>query len=340
MRIQGGPSASCWPDRAWRTVGGAMLLALLALLAGCNPLVQPPLALGMNARLGFDPLVLARERGLLDPERVKVVELASATEVQRAVSNGLLDAAALTLDETLRLVDAGADLRIVALLDRSLGSDLVLARPGIHSPADLRGQAVAVEASSVGALVLQRMLDKAGLQRSEVEVVNLEAHAHLDALREGRVVAAVSYAPIAGALQAAGYRPIFSSREIPGEVQGVLAVRQTVLEDRPDEVDALLRGWSEGLLALSADPAGAAATLSRGSELPARAYAAGFRGRELVPLAQSQRELAGRAADFEARALAVGRTLSELGALRQPPELLPLLDRTALQRVLDEQEHL
>ena len=334
MTFQGGPRANSRPVRAWRAVCCAVLVSLSA----CNPAPQPPLAMGMNARLGFDPLALARERGLLDTERVKVVELASATEVQRALNNGLLDAAALTLDETLRLVDAGADLRIVALLDSSVGGDVVLARPGIHSPAELRGEAVAVEASSVGALVLQRMLDKAGLQRHEVELVNLEAHAHLDALREGRVAAAVSYAPIAGALQAAGYRPIFSSRDIPGEVQGVLVVRQPVLQARPEAVDALLRGWSEGLLALSADPAGAAATLSRGSELPARAYAAGFRGRELVPLAQSLRELSGRAPDFEARALAIARTLSELGALRKPPELLPLLDRSALQRVLEEQE--
>lgn len=335
MTHQGGARASSWPVRAWRAGCCAVLLAL----AGCHAPPQPPLALGMNARLGFDPLALARERGLLDAERVKVVELASATEVQRAFNNGLLDAAALTLDETLRLVDAGAELRIVALLDSSLGGDVVLARPGIASPAGLRGEAVAVEASSVGALVLQRMLDKAGLQRSDVEVVNLEAHAHLDALREGRVAAAVSYAPIAGELQAAGFRPVFSSRDIPGEVMGVLAVRRAVLQARPEAVDALLRGWSEGLLALSADPAGAADMLSRGSELPARDYAAGFRGRELVPLVQSLRELSGPARDFEARAQAIGRTLIELGALRRPPELLPLLDRSALQRVLDEQEH-
>src|SRR5690606_32796058 len=104
MTHQGGARANSWPVRAWRAGCCAVLLAL----AGCHAPPQPPLALGMNARLGFDPLALARERGLLDAERVKVVELASATEVQRAFNNGLLDAAALTLDEALRLVDAGA----------------------------------------------------------------------------------------------------------------------------------------------------------------------------------------------------------------------------------------
>src|SRR5690606_19606864 len=109
--------------------------------------------------------------------------------------------------------------------------------------------------SSVGALVLQRMLSQAGLTRADVHIVNLEAHAHLSALREGRVSAAVSYAPISGALQSAGYRPIFSSREMASEVIGVLVVRGAVLAARPDAVDAVLRGWHAGLSTLQADPA-------------------------------------------------------------------------------------
>ena len=335
MKQNGGRRVGRWLARMGQAAGCAVLLLALA---ACGQAPQPPLALGMNARLGFDPLALARDQGLLDAERVKVVELSSSAEVQRAFSNGLLDAAALTLDESLRLAEAGADLQIVALLDHSLGSDVVLARPGIYTAAELRGATVAVEADSVGALVLQRMLDRAGLTRNEVRVLDLETHAHLAALREGRVSAAVSHGPIAGRLQAAGYRPVFSSREIPGEVIGVLAVRRAVLRERPAEVDALLRGWSEGLVALSADPAGAADSLSRGSEIPARDYAAAFRGRELLPLAQSLRELADPASDFETRARGVGRTLLKLGALKRPPELRSLLDRSPLQRVLDDQE--
>lgn len=330
-----GRPRSLWPLRAWCALCCACLLAL----AGCTEVPQPPLALGMNARLGFDPLVLARDRGLLDEVRVKVVELPSGTEVQRAFNNGLLDAAALTLDEALRLVDGGAQLRIVALLDTSTGGDVIVAQPGIRSPLELRDTNLAVEDSSVGALVLQRMLAQAGLTRADVHIVNLEAHAHLDALREGRVAAAVSYAPISGALKAAGFRPIFSSREMPGEVIGVLVVRRTVLDARPDAVDALLRGWDLGLSALAADPARAALTLSRGTDWRASDYEARLRRLTLVPLADSLRELGDPASAIDARARAVADALRGVGLLERPPPLRELVDLSALRRVLDEQGH-
>ena len=95
------------------------LLLMLISLAACQPAHQAPLKVGMNAWVGNDPLVLARDRGLIDPSRVKVVELASGTEVQRSLRNGLLDAAAVTLDEALRLKEVGMDLRVVAVLDVS-----------------------------------------------------------------------------------------------------------------------------------------------------------------------------------------------------------------------------
>lgn len=320
------------PLRAWRALCGAALLAL----AGCAELPQPPLALGMNARLGFDPLVLARDRGLLDPSLVKAVELPSGTEVQRAFNNGLLDAAALTLDEALRLADAGAQLRIVAVLESASGSDQVLAKAGIRAPNELRGEPVAVEDSSVGALVLQRMLERAGLSRADVVIVNLEAHAHLDALREGRVAAAVSYAPISAALRSAGYRTLFRGREMAGEVTGVLVVRSSVLSERPEAVDALLRGWQQGLRALLDDPASAALTLSRGTDWHASDYEARLRRLLLLPLAESLRELDGPG--LEARSRAAAEALLAIGALRRAPVLSELVDGSPLRRVLAEED--
>ena len=104
-----------------------------------------------------------------------------------------------------------------------------------------------MEDSSGGAFVLQRLLGKTGLTRADVRVVNLEVGGHLDALRDGRVAAAVSYAPVSAPLIAAGFQPIFSSRGIPGEVVDVLVVRTAVLRERPEAVDELLR-WHPPVL--------------------------------------------------------------------------------------------
>lgn len=330
MNDQGGRIDGTGLVQWWR----AGCVAVLLLMAACTEAPRPPLAVGMSTRVGFDPLVLARDLGLADPARVKVVELASGTEVQRALNNGLLDGAALTLDETLRLVDAGIELRIVALLNVSQGADVVVARSGIRSPRDLRGETVAVEDTSVGALVLQRMLGKTGLRRGDVRVVNLEATGHLEALREGRVAAAASYAPLSSALAAAGYAPIFSSREIPGEVVDVLAVRASALRERPDAVDELLRAWAAGMDAMNSDTTRAAALLARGSGLSTLEYVGALKGVAFVPIQESMAQLTGPSVAFEARARSVGGALLDVGLLHRMPLLVDLVDTSALKRVL------
>jgi ABC-type nitrate/sulfonate/bicarbonate transport system substrate-binding protein len=73
--LQGG-----WLRRGWRAIAAAALLAL----AACGDAVVPPLTVGMNPWVGYDPLVLARDRGLTDPRQLRVVELASASETLRS----------------------------------------------------------------------------------------------------------------------------------------------------------------------------------------------------------------------------------------------------------------
>src|SRR5690606_25594968 len=85
---------------AWaRRVGSLALLAFTLHLGACESPPPPPLVLGMNSWVGYDPLVLARDRDMIDTTQIKVVELSSSSEAMRGFRNGLIDAAALTLDE-------------------------------------------------------------------------------------------------------------------------------------------------------------------------------------------------------------------------------------------------
>lgn len=313
-----------------RTAVGAACLWLG--LAGCGEPLQPPLTVGINTWVGYDPLVLARDRGLTDPQAVKVVELISSAEAVRHLRNGLLDAAALTLDETLRLADSGFDVRIVALLDTSSGADVVLAAPEVRSLPDLRGRAIAVEDASVGTLVLERLLKKAGLTREDVSVVKMESTQHLMALQSDRVSAAVSYAPIEGAIRRAGYRRIFDSSQMPDEILDVLVVRGDVLRQRPAAVDALLGAWGVGLSVLRLDAPGAAATLAPGADLSAGDYLEVLKGLRFYAPDESLQLLTGPAPGLVRLGQPIAETLLGLGLLRQPPDWRALIDSAPAER--------
>lgn len=312
----------------------ACLLFMLVWLAGCQPAPQAPLKVGMNAWVGYDPLALARDKGLLDARQVKVVELSSSAETLRHFRNGLLDAAALTLDETLRLADEGADIRIVAVLSDSAGADLVLAGPSVAGPKDLRGKTIAVEGTTVGALVLKRLLQAGQLQQSDVVVSRLEAFQHLAALQGGRVDAAVSYEPLAGALRAAGYRPIFDSRAMPGDIMDVLVVRAQVLEARSEQVAELVSGWQRGLLTLQEQPEASARLLAPGVDLTADAYLATLEGLRFFTARQSVDLLSGNPRRLGQQAESLTLTLQVMGVIRETPDWGRLLVADVGERLL------
>lgn len=322
-----GEGLRAWFSRARvRAARPLVAIGLAFGLLACSELPQPPLVVGLNTWVGYDPLVLARDRGLTDAQQVKVVELISSAEALRHLRNGLLDAAGLTMDEALRLADGGFDVRIVAVLDTSAGADVVVAAPRIRNLQALRGERIAVEDATVGTLMIDRLLRKARLQREDVTVVRMDATQHLMALQSERVAAAVSYAPMDGPIQAQGYRAIFDSREMPGEIVDVLVVRADVLRQRPQAVDALLQAWAAGLDAMQRDPAGAAASLGPGADLSPAQYLAVQRGLRYYTPAQSLGLLVGDPPKLAQQGQDVAHLLQELGVLRAAPGWAALID--------------
>ncbi len=311
----------------------AVLLTLAAACADSSH--RSPLRVGVSPWVGFDPLVLAQDRRMVDPARVRIVEMGSSVEVVRHLRNGLLEGAALTLGETLRLADEGVALRIVAVLDVSDGADAVLADPSIHDPAALRGKRIAMEDSALAAMILERLLEAGGLGADAVRVLHTEASYHESALRSGRVNAVITYEPMKSRLAASGYGVVFDSRSMPDEIVDVLVLRTEVLERRPDAVDALLLAWHGGLKALQAKPSEAALLLSNGMDLTPEEYLATLGGLRFVELADSVEMLSGNPAPVTRGGEELARTLRRLGLIEGSPEWETLLAPQAVRRVAE-----
>jgi NitT/TauT family transport system substrate-binding protein len=201
-----------------------------------------PLSVGSNTWPGYEPLYVARDRGEL-PRELRLVELVSASQVMRAMRNGLLDAGCLTLDESLRLASETNDVELVAVVDLSQGADAVLGRDEVRTLADLRGRRVGVEKSAVGAYLLARAVERAGLAVSDVSAVYIPVQEHRSAFDQRRVDALVTFEPVLGALREQGANVLMTSADIPGEIVDVLAVRRSVARARRADVARLVESW-------------------------------------------------------------------------------------------------
>jgi len=199
-----------------------ILLVSLSLLA-CHSEPEE-LRIGGNRWLGYAPFYLADERHQLQPNGLRLVEYPNATGVLRGFRNGLLDAALLTLDEALTLQSSGYNLEVLLVTDISAGADALFAKPPINTINELKGQRIGVENTALGAFMLSRILDKAGLGHGDIQVIDLPVHEHVSALRNNRIDAVISFASEGPALESLGARPIFDSRLMPEEIIDVLVI--------------------------------------------------------------------------------------------------------------------
>ena len=176
-----------------------------------NPVV---LQLGTNVWPGYEPLYMARELGYLDGNKVRLVEYSSASQVLQSYRNGLIDAAALTLDEVMLLLSTGETPKIVLVTDISHGADVIIGQPDIKKLADIRGKRVAIEGTALGAFMIVRALEIAGIEHETVEIINRSVDEHEDSFLTKEVDAVVTFEPVRSKLLASGGNPLFDSRDI------------------------------------------------------------------------------------------------------------------------------
>lgn len=314
------------PGPGRRQVCAALAAGLLLPgMAACTRAPGLPLRVGINAWVGYDPLALARDQGLLDTRRVQVVDLSSSSEAMRYLRNGLIDAGALTLDEVLTLVDEGVDLRVVALLSESAGADAVMVHPSIRQVADLRGKVVALEQSTVGGLVLRRMLASAGMSLRDVVVLNREAAQHLPTLRSGRAVAVVSFDPLASVIEQAGFVRLFDSSAMRGVIVDTLAVRAQVLGHRFDDVAEMVAGWNRALRLFAGEPDEVARIMGPTSELAVPDYLRVLGRLKFFEPGHSLAELSGSPPRLAASSADLVSTLREMDRIGAPPDWAQLV---------------
>lgn len=221
---------------------GALGLLSVSGLQGCSS--PGTLLCGAHPWIGYESLYLADQFGWFGPNARLVRASTSADSISGLVS-GQLSAAALTLDEVLRVRADGVPLTVCAVMDVSAGADALMVREGITALGQLRGKRIAVEQSALGAMMLARILEVAELSSDDVDIVDLRIDQQIEAWRENTIDAAVSYEPTVSRLLAEGAIRLFDSRQLPDTIFDVLAVDSRTRSHQG--VKDLVKGHFRGL---------------------------------------------------------------------------------------------
>ena len=288
-------------ERRLRERRTALLLAASALfllvpLAGCLSRPREPLRIGVNTWPPFELFYLARSRGYFEAEKVDVdlVDFSSYTGILRAYHQGNIDGFLATLNE-VQIADNFQDLpAVILVVDDSYGGDGLVVRDGIADLNGLRGKRIAFEESALGSYELERILEIGGLKADDIIAVSrLPEEAEQD-FDNGRVEGVITYEPGLGRLlHHGGARVLFSSRDIPGEIVDVMAMRRLVLDRRGDEVRRAVRAWFRAVEDMKERPQEAAAEMAVRQHATVEEFLQGLKGARIPDLTEN-RALLGR----------------------------------------------
>lgn len=229
-----------------KSVAATMAAAVFSLAAQA----AEPLKIGYSDWPGWVAWEVAIEKGWFKDAGVDVeFEWFDYVASMDAFAAGKLDAVAMTNGDALVTGSSGAQGVMIIVNDYSNGNDMIVARPGIGSVADLKGKKVGVEVGFVGHLLLLDALETAGLTEADVTLVNVPTNETPQVLASGDVDAIVAWQPSSGQAltQVPGSTAIATSKDAPGLIYDVLAVNPASLASRKADWEKVAKVWYQAV---------------------------------------------------------------------------------------------
>jgi NitT/TauT family transport system substrate-binding protein len=162
-----------------------------------------------------------------------------------AFAAGKVDAVCMTNGDALVTGANGGKSVAIIVNDYSDGNDMIVAKPGITSVAQLKGKTIGVEVGFVDHLLLLHALKSANLKESDVKLKNVKTDETPQALKSGDVDAIGAWQPSSGAAlkEVPGSKAIFTSKDVPGLIYDVLAVSPKSLAERRADWVKVAKVW-------------------------------------------------------------------------------------------------
>ncbi len=229
-----------------------LLILFMTALVSCQKepeidALKDTLTISMSSFPGYYPLFIARDKGFFEKHGVKINLILCEDFQGASFAAGNQDGAAYTLANMTMIRGRGVDIRVTFLISHSAGADIIVANPGIDTLADLKGKRIAAELDGYGEIFILGMLEKAGLTRNDVTMVNMSGADIPSQLKTDKIDVGIVWGPHIKEAFDAGAHVIFSSADTPYLILDTWAFHGHVLRDYPALVQAFGKGWFEAV---------------------------------------------------------------------------------------------
>ena len=299
-----------------------ILLMTVVLTGGCAPKADP-IRIAISAWAGVEPLELAKELGYFEKQGVdvEITRFSAYSDSLAALRDGNVDAGMHTLDDSLRTMSSGKDVRVVLLTDYSFGGDGLVARDGIETLSDLRGARIGVELGTVGHLSVLKILEKTGIQIDEVTLVSIPAWEIQQAMLDGKIDAGVTWEPyLTSTAELINGHVLITSRDYPETIITTMTFDASVVTSRPKDVQKIVAAYFEAVEYIKQNPQDAYTIMGNAEEVSAEEFASHVEGIKYLDL-NNNAELFGT--DSNGRIYSITQEISQFLAENNVIKTLP-----------------
>ena len=236
---------------SWKQSLKGICIGSLLLVAGCSGAKQEQAApaaeapkkvfnIGWSIYAGWMPWAYAEKSGILKKWAdkygitINLIQVNDYVESINQYTAGKLDGVGSTNMDALTIPAAGGkDTTALIMGDYSNGNDGIVLKNGA-SVTDLKGRTVNLVELSVSHYLLARALEMNGLKLADVKTVNTSDADIVGAFSSREVTAVAAWNPQLSEInKTAGARQVFSSAQIPNEIQDLMTVSTATLAANP-----------------------------------------------------------------------------------------------------------
>lgn len=257
-----------------KKTGIAAVLAATLAMAGCTTDTPPPASVPPNeptvVRVGYIPgahdvaqLFVADEKGYFSEQglTIEATPFQTGISLSQALTGGSLDVG--VMGAVVANFPAKGQGVVFVLNNQQVDIHQIWVAPdsGIETIEDLRGATIATTTGAAGDVILQAALDKAGLTRADLEVVNLDMPAAVNAFITDAVDAVSTWSPFDQQIEEnlPGAKRLATAAELDTPISGGWVANNEFFAEHRDVVVAMTKAWQKANEDLVADPAAALA---------------------------------------------------------------------------------
>ena len=240
-------------------IAAVVIGGLLAYFTTTNILeesTEKPIKIAINEWPGYAHAFIAQEKGFFEKNGVDV-ELVfdrDYTSSKQRYLDGTVDGIFEVLTDTIFRNTQGLPSKVVYIMDYSKFGDVIVG--SVNSVEDLKGKTIGMEGiNSFSHIFVLRTIESFGLSESDVFFELVLAYDVVEMLDKGTIHAGHTWEPSKSDAIEKGYKVLATAGDFPYLITDVLVFDETIIEERPDDIQKIVKSMLEAQKFQKSNPA-------------------------------------------------------------------------------------